>query len=172
MRVNPSLHLSGEGSDGAMYGLYFADAGQHPEQRVYLHHQAANTKGRVKLQGCAPGHRRPHGVGRRRAHRPRGIRNRFLRAEPQPRALWRAPARIRSRTWRSRPGTSSVPATPARPGGSTTSSSSTCGKPAESPEAEARRLVDASPRSCRRSAIPHSGVPAGQIESELSGAGS
>ncbi len=55
VRVNPSLHLSGEGSDGAMYGLYFADAGQHLEQRVYLHHQAANTKGRVNYKGALQG---------------------------------------------------------------------------------------------------------------------
>ena len=38
-----------------MYGLYFADAGQHLEQRVYLHHQAANTKGRVNYKGALQG---------------------------------------------------------------------------------------------------------------------
>ena len=55
MRVNPSVHLSGEGSDAALYGLYFADAGQHLEQRVYLHHMAANTKGRVNYKGALQG---------------------------------------------------------------------------------------------------------------------
>ncbi|MDP3209425.1 MAG: Fe-S cluster assembly protein SufD, partial [Rhodoglobus sp.] len=55
VRVNPSVHLSGEGSDAALYGLYFADAGQHLEQRVYLHHQAANTKGRVTYKGALQG---------------------------------------------------------------------------------------------------------------------
>ena len=55
VRVNPSVHLSGEGADGALYGLYFADAGQHLEQRVYLHHQAANTKGRVNYKGALQG---------------------------------------------------------------------------------------------------------------------
>lgn len=55
VRVNPSAHLSGEGADGALYGLYFADAGQHLEQRVYLHHQAANTKGRVNYKGALQG---------------------------------------------------------------------------------------------------------------------
>ena len=55
VRVNPSVHLSGEGSEGALYGLYFADAGQHLEQRVYLHHQAANTKGRVNYKGALQG---------------------------------------------------------------------------------------------------------------------
>jgi Fe-S cluster assembly protein SufD len=55
VRVNPSVHLSGEGSDAELYGLYFADAGQHLEQRVYLHHQAAKTRGRVNYKGALQG---------------------------------------------------------------------------------------------------------------------
>jgi len=55
VRVNPSVHLSGEGADADLFGLYFADAGQHLEQRVYLHHQAANTKGRVNYKGALQG---------------------------------------------------------------------------------------------------------------------
>jgi Fe-S cluster assembly protein SufD len=55
VRLNPSVHLSGEGADGELYGLYFADSGQHFEQRVYLHHQAANTKGRVNYKGALQG---------------------------------------------------------------------------------------------------------------------
>ncbi|MEQ1735163.1 MAG: Fe-S cluster assembly protein SufD [Rhodoglobus sp.] len=55
VRLNPSVHLSGEGSNASLYGLYFADAGQHLEQRVYLHHQAANTKGRVNYKGALQG---------------------------------------------------------------------------------------------------------------------
>jgi Fe-S cluster assembly protein SufD len=43
VRVNPSVHLSGEG------------AGQHLEQRVYLHHEAAHTKGRVNYKGALQG---------------------------------------------------------------------------------------------------------------------
>ena len=55
VRVNPSAHLSGEGSTGDLYGLYFADAGQHLEQRVYLHHEAAHTVGRVNYKGALQG---------------------------------------------------------------------------------------------------------------------
>ncbi|MBH0054198.1 Fe-S cluster assembly protein SufD [Salinibacterium sp. SWN139] len=55
VRVNPSVHLSGEGADGELYGLYFADAGQHLEQRVYLHHEAAQTRGRVNYKGALQG---------------------------------------------------------------------------------------------------------------------
>ena len=55
VRVNPSVHLAGEGAEGELYGLYFADAGQHIEQRVYLHHLGANTKGRVNYKGALQG---------------------------------------------------------------------------------------------------------------------
>jgi Fe-S cluster assembly protein SufD len=55
VRVNPSVALSGEGADGELYGLYFADAGQHLEQRVYMHHEGANTKGRVNYKGALQG---------------------------------------------------------------------------------------------------------------------
>ncbi|MGV8876803.1 MAG: Fe-S cluster assembly protein SufD [Rhodoglobus sp.] len=55
VRVNPSVHLSGEGADGELYGLYFADKGQHLEQRVYLHHKAAHTRGRVNYKGALQG---------------------------------------------------------------------------------------------------------------------
>lgn len=55
VRVNPSVHLDGEGSDAELYGLYFADAGQHLEQRPYLHHAGANTRGRVNFKGALQG---------------------------------------------------------------------------------------------------------------------
>ncbi len=55
VRVNPSVHLAGEGAEGELYGLYFADAGQHIEQRVYLHHLGPNTKGRVNYKGALQG---------------------------------------------------------------------------------------------------------------------
>ena len=55
VRVNPSVHLNGEGADAELYGLYFADAGQHLEQRPYLHHAGPNTKGRVNYKGALQG---------------------------------------------------------------------------------------------------------------------
>ncbi|MGV8896466.1 MAG: Fe-S cluster assembly protein SufD [Rhodoglobus sp.] len=55
VRLNPSVHLAGEGSDAELYGLYFADAGQHFEQRVYLHHLGQNTRGRVNYKGALQG---------------------------------------------------------------------------------------------------------------------
>jgi len=55
VRVNPSTHLVSEGGDVELYGLYFADAGQHLEQRPYVHHVAANTRSRVNFKGALQG---------------------------------------------------------------------------------------------------------------------
>ncbi|GAA0995014.1 Fe-S cluster assembly protein SufD [Subtercola frigoramans] len=55
VRVNPSIHLSGQGSATEAYGLYFADAGQHLEQRVYIDHEAENSRSRVKYKGALQG---------------------------------------------------------------------------------------------------------------------
>ncbi|MEV4738485.1 MULTISPECIES: Fe-S cluster assembly protein SufD [unclassified Microbacterium] len=55
VRVNPSLELTGAGSEGYMYGLSYADAGQHLESQVYLHHKGAHTKGDVLYKGALQG---------------------------------------------------------------------------------------------------------------------
>ena len=55
VRVNPSVHLAGAGADGQLLGLYFADAGQHLEQRVYVHHIAPRTVSRVTYKGALNG---------------------------------------------------------------------------------------------------------------------
>lgn len=57
VRVNPSAHLAGEGSDAELLGVYFADAGQHLEQRVYVHHDAPHTRSRVTYKGALNGQR-------------------------------------------------------------------------------------------------------------------
>ena len=55
VRVNPSVELSGAGSEGKLYGLSFADAGQHLESQVYLHHKGAHTTGDVLYKGALQG---------------------------------------------------------------------------------------------------------------------
>jgi Fe-S cluster assembly protein SufD len=55
VRVNPSVHLVEAGADGQLFGVYFADAGQHLEQRVYVHHVAPNTISRVNYKGALNG---------------------------------------------------------------------------------------------------------------------
>ncbi|GAA0961172.1 Fe-S cluster assembly protein SufD [Frigoribacterium faeni] len=55
VRVNPSAHLAGQGSDTELYGVYFADAGQHLEQQVYVNHDAPNSRSRVNYKGALQG---------------------------------------------------------------------------------------------------------------------
>lgn len=55
VRINPSSHLAGPGSDTEMLGVYFADAGQHLEQQVYVNHDAPQTVSRVTYKGALNG---------------------------------------------------------------------------------------------------------------------
>ena len=55
VRVNPSTHLAEQGADIEALGLYFADAGQHLEQQVFVHHDAPHTKSRVTYKGALQG---------------------------------------------------------------------------------------------------------------------
>jgi len=55
VRVNPSAHLVADGGNVDLYGVYFADAGQHLEQRVYAHHVAPHTRSRVNYKGALQG---------------------------------------------------------------------------------------------------------------------
>jgi Fe-S cluster assembly protein SufD len=55
VRVNPAVTLAGTGAEGELLGVYFADAGQHLEQQVFLFHQAAKTRGRVNYKGALQG---------------------------------------------------------------------------------------------------------------------
>ncbi|HEY5321093.1 MAG TPA: SufD family Fe-S cluster assembly protein, partial [Galbitalea sp.] len=52
---NPSVHLIAPGADAELFGLYFADAGQHLEQRVYVEHVAEHTRSRVNYKGALNG---------------------------------------------------------------------------------------------------------------------
>ncbi|MGO2659834.1 Fe-S cluster assembly protein SufD [Mycetocola reblochoni] len=55
VRVNPSTHLAEQGSGVDALGVYFADAGQHLEQQVYVHHDAPNSRSRVSYKGALQG---------------------------------------------------------------------------------------------------------------------
>ena len=55
VRVNPSTHLAEQGGDIEALGLYFADAGQHLEQQVFVHHDAPHTRSRVTYKGALQG---------------------------------------------------------------------------------------------------------------------
>ncbi|MGN8025702.1 Fe-S cluster assembly protein SufD [Microbacterium sp. 22242] len=55
VRVNPNVELAGAGSEARLYGLSYADAGQHLESQVYLHHKGAHTTGDVLYKGALQG---------------------------------------------------------------------------------------------------------------------
>ncbi|TDW28559.1 iron-regulated ABC transporter permease protein SufD [Cryobacterium psychrophilum] len=55
VRVSPSIRLAGSGSDTDLLGLYFADAGQHLEQQVYVNHDAPQSRSRVNYKGALQG---------------------------------------------------------------------------------------------------------------------
>lgn len=55
LRINPSVHLGGEGGDVELFGVYFADRGQHIEQQVFVDHDAPSTKSRVSYKGALQG---------------------------------------------------------------------------------------------------------------------
>jgi Fe-S cluster assembly protein SufD len=55
VRVNPNVELAGSGSEARLYGLSYADAGQHLESQVYLHHKGAHTVGDVLYKGALQG---------------------------------------------------------------------------------------------------------------------
>ena len=53
--LNPSTQLEGAGAQGHLWGAYFADATQHLEHRVYVHHVGPNTVSRVTYKGALHG---------------------------------------------------------------------------------------------------------------------
>lgn len=55
VRVNPSVDLAGAGSSGKVYGLSFADAAQHLEGQVYVHHRGPHTTADVLYKGALQG---------------------------------------------------------------------------------------------------------------------
>lgn len=55
VRINPSVRLAGTGAEGELFGLAFADAGQHLESQVYLFHEGRETRGDVLYKGALQG---------------------------------------------------------------------------------------------------------------------
>ncbi|MBC9926668.1 MULTISPECIES: Fe-S cluster assembly protein SufD [unclassified Leucobacter] len=55
VRLNPSFHLDHEGAGIEALGAYFADAGQHLEQQVYVDHLSPHTRSRVTYKGALQG---------------------------------------------------------------------------------------------------------------------
>jgi Fe-S cluster assembly protein SufD len=55
VRVTPSAYFDAPGGDVSLFGLYFADAGQYLEHRVFVDHSQPNCKSRVTYKGALQG---------------------------------------------------------------------------------------------------------------------
>jgi Fe-S cluster assembly protein SufD len=55
VRLNANAHYSGPGGEAVLLGLYFADAGQHIEHRLFVDHNAPRTVSNVDYKGALQG---------------------------------------------------------------------------------------------------------------------
>ena len=55
VRLAPSVRYVGPGGDAELRGLYFADAGQHLEHRLFVDHGERNCRSRVSYKGALRG---------------------------------------------------------------------------------------------------------------------
>jgi Fe-S cluster assembly protein SufD len=55
VRLAPSVRYAGPGGDAELKGLYFADAGQHLEHRLFVDHAERNCRSRVSYKGALQG---------------------------------------------------------------------------------------------------------------------
>jgi Fe-S cluster assembly protein SufD len=57
VRLNTDVTYDGPGGSAELFGLYFADAGQHLEHRLFVDHNAPRTKSNVVYKGALQGHK-------------------------------------------------------------------------------------------------------------------
>lgn len=55
VRLTPTARFTKPGGEAEMYGLYFADAGQHLEQRLFVDHAVPNCTSNVLYKGALQG---------------------------------------------------------------------------------------------------------------------
>jgi Fe-S cluster assembly protein SufD len=55
VRLSPTVHYTGPGGSAEMLGLYFADAGQHLEHRLFVDHDQPQCRSRVTYKGALQG---------------------------------------------------------------------------------------------------------------------
>jgi Fe-S cluster assembly protein SufD len=55
VRLNANVHYDGSGGTAEMLGLYFADAGQHLEHRLFVDHNEPRTRSNVDYKGALQG---------------------------------------------------------------------------------------------------------------------
>ena len=55
VRLSPTVRYAGPGGDAELYGITFADAGQHLESRLFVDHDKPNCRSRVGYKGALSG---------------------------------------------------------------------------------------------------------------------
>lgn len=55
VRIAPTVDYTAPGGDAELYGLYFADTGQHLEHRLFVDHEAPSCRSRVAYKGALQG---------------------------------------------------------------------------------------------------------------------
>jgi Fe-S cluster assembly protein SufD len=55
VRLAPSVRYRAPGGDASLTGIYFADAGQHLEHRLFVDHDVPNCRSRVTYKGALQG---------------------------------------------------------------------------------------------------------------------
>lgn len=55
VRMTETVEMSGPGADAALSGLFFADAGQHLEHRLFIDHQQPHCRSRVNYKAALQG---------------------------------------------------------------------------------------------------------------------
>jgi Fe-S cluster assembly protein SufD len=55
VRLSPTVRYAGPGGDAELYGITFADAGQHLEARLFVDHDTPNCRSRVGYKGALSG---------------------------------------------------------------------------------------------------------------------
>ncbi|PKQ25998.1 MAG: Fe-S cluster assembly protein SufD [Actinobacteria bacterium HGW-Actinobacteria-4] len=55
VRLNTTAAFAGEGASVDLFGLYFADSGQHHEHQLFVDHAVANCRSRVTYKGALAG---------------------------------------------------------------------------------------------------------------------
>ena len=55
VRLSPTVRYAGPGGDAELYGITFADAGQHLEHRLFVDHDTPNCRSRVRYKGALRG---------------------------------------------------------------------------------------------------------------------
>jgi len=63
VRLVPQVKYAAPGGDAELLGVYFADDGQHLEQRLFVDHAVPNCRSRVTYKGALQGADAQHRVG-------------------------------------------------------------------------------------------------------------